>query len=143
MTSFGELSMTGTTGRHTWVMGGALQREAFDPLDVQRFAYTYTTPGVFGQDDVVFVPWLTGSGSVRSSRLEAGPYAGRTMARMARSLTEDRGNARTPGRQGRQELWRISWRRGASRREQPSGLIVVVHALPQADVAAITVLGVR
>jgi iron complex outermembrane receptor protein len=65
MTSFGELSMTGTAGRHTWVAGSALQREAFNPIDVPRFAYTHTTPAVFGQDDVVLAPWLTGSGSVR------------------------------------------------------------------------------
>jgi len=64
-TSFGELSMTGTAGRHTLVAGGALQHETFVPIDVPRFAYRYTTPAVFGQDDVAFAPWLTGSGSIR------------------------------------------------------------------------------
>src|SRR5262245_51664676 len=59
-TSFGELSMTGTAGRHTLVAGGALQHETFVPIDVPRFAYRYTTPAVFGQDDVAFAPWLTG-----------------------------------------------------------------------------------
>jgi len=66
MTSFGEVSVTGTTGRHTWVTGAALQRETFDPLDVPRFAYRYTTPGIFAQDDVVLAPWLTGSASARA-----------------------------------------------------------------------------
>src|ERR1041384_4133668 len=64
-TTFGEATITGTAGRHTWVAGGALERETFDPLDVPRFAYTYTTPGVFAQDDVVIRPWLTAAASVR------------------------------------------------------------------------------
>jgi len=64
-TSFGEASITGTNGRDTWVAGGALQRETFNPIDVPRFRYAYTIPGVFGQDDHVFAPWLTASASAR------------------------------------------------------------------------------
>jgi len=64
-TSFGELSMTGTAGAHTWVAGGALQRERFRPIDVPRFGYTYTIPGIFAQDDYVLARWLTASASAR------------------------------------------------------------------------------
>jgi iron complex outermembrane receptor protein len=64
-TSFGELSMTGTAGAHTWVAGAAMQRERFRPIDVPRFDYTYTIPGVFAQDDYVLTRWLTASASAR------------------------------------------------------------------------------
>ena len=64
-TSFGEASMTGTSGAHTWVAGGALQHETFRPLDVPRFGYSYTIPGVFAQDDYVAARWLTASASAR------------------------------------------------------------------------------
>jgi iron complex outermembrane receptor protein len=36
-TWFGETSLTGTTGRHTWVGGAALQRDTFRSPDVPRF----------------------------------------------------------------------------------------------------------
>ena len=70
-TSFGEISMTGTAGRNTWVAGGALQYESFRPLDVSRFEYAYTIPGLFGQDDLVLARWLTVSGSARVDRHSA------------------------------------------------------------------------
>jgi len=70
-TSFGEASVTGTMGAHTWVAGGALQRERFRALDVPRFDYTYTIPGVFGQDDLVLTRWLTASASARVDRHSA------------------------------------------------------------------------
>ena len=64
-TSFGETSLTGTAGANTWVAGAALQRETFRGIDVPRFDYTYTIPGVFGQDDYVISKWLTASASAR------------------------------------------------------------------------------
>jgi len=70
-TSFGEISVTGTTGPNTWVTGGALQHETFGPLDVPRFEYAYTIPGLFGQDDLVLAKWLTVSGSARVDRHSA------------------------------------------------------------------------
>jgi hypothetical protein len=30
----------GTTGKHTWVVGAAGQRDAFHPQDTPQFAYT-------------------------------------------------------------------------------------------------------
>jgi outer membrane receptor for ferrienterochelin and colicins len=63
---FGELTIRGTHGRHTWVAGAAAEREAYRPLDVTRFAYRYTTPGVFVQDDIAVAPWLSLSASARA-----------------------------------------------------------------------------
>lgn len=63
---FGEASVRGTTGRHTWVAGAAVERDAYRPLDVGRFAYRYVTPGVFVQDDVSLASWLSVSASARA-----------------------------------------------------------------------------
>lgn len=62
---FGELSIKGTSGRNTWVVGLADQRDAFRPRDVPRFAYTYNAPGLFAQDDLNVASWLTVSASAR------------------------------------------------------------------------------
>jgi outer membrane receptor for ferrienterochelin and colicins len=62
---FGELSVRGTVGKDTWVVGLADQRDAFVPRDVPRFAYTYVVPGLFAQDDFNVTPWLSVSASAR------------------------------------------------------------------------------
>src|SRR5581483_10504933 len=62
---FGELSIRGTTGKHTWVAGAAGQRDAFRPRDTPQFAYTYVAPGIFAQDDITLAPWLSVSASAR------------------------------------------------------------------------------
>src|SRR5262249_38016311 len=64
-TFFGELSARRRLGQHTLVLGAALDRDAFAPRDVPRFAYTFTTPGVFAQDDMDLSSWLAISGSAR------------------------------------------------------------------------------
>jgi iron complex outermembrane receptor protein len=64
--AFGEASLRGTSGRHTWVVGAAAERDAYRPEDVPRFAYTSTVPGVFVQDDVTIAPWLSISASARA-----------------------------------------------------------------------------
>jgi iron complex outermembrane receptor protein len=63
--AFGELSARGSAGRNTWVAGVAAERESYVPKDVQRFAYTYTTPGVFVQDDIDIAAWVSVSASAR------------------------------------------------------------------------------
>lgn len=63
---FGEVSLRGSAGRHTWVAGVAAERDSYRPRDVTRFAYTYVTPGVFLQDDVNIAPWLSVSASARA-----------------------------------------------------------------------------
>ncbi len=64
-TVFGELAVRGASGRHTWVAGAAYERDAYTPVDVPRFAYTYDVPGVFVQDDVDVTSWLALSGGGR------------------------------------------------------------------------------
>jgi iron complex outermembrane receptor protein len=63
---FGEISLRGSKGRHTWVAGAAAERDAYRPRDVPRFSYTYVTPGVFVQDDIALAPWLSVSASARA-----------------------------------------------------------------------------
>ena len=64
-TAFGEVTIRGAAGMHTWVAGGAFERDAYDPTDVPRFGYTFTTPGLFAQDDLTIRPWLLVSASGR------------------------------------------------------------------------------
>jgi len=62
---FAESTLRGTTGRNTWVAGAAFERDAYRPEDVPRFRYTYRSPGVFAQDDLQLVSWLSLSMSAR------------------------------------------------------------------------------
>jgi len=64
-TAFGEGTIRGRAGRHTWVGGVAVEREAYRPRDLQQFAYTFTVPGVFVQDDIDVATWLSLSASGR------------------------------------------------------------------------------
>jgi iron complex outermembrane receptor protein len=51
-TAFGEVTLRTTAGRHTVVAGAAIEREAYRPLDLPQFRYSFIVPGVFLQDDV-------------------------------------------------------------------------------------------
>jgi iron complex outermembrane receptor protein len=64
-TLFGEVALRGAAGAHTWVVGAAFEREAYTPVDVPRFAYTFNVPGIFAQDDVTLTSWLSVSASAR------------------------------------------------------------------------------
>ena len=64
-TWFGEMTIRGRSGRHTWVGGGAVERDAYRPIDFEQFAYTFIVPGVFLQDDVDLTTWLSISASGR------------------------------------------------------------------------------
>ena len=64
-TAFGEVTLRAMKGRHTLVGGVALEHDRYRPVDLPQFAYTYTTPGVFIQDDVDVTAWLTVSASGR------------------------------------------------------------------------------
>ena len=50
-TSFAEGSLTGTAGRHTWVVGSAFQQDDYDPEQIERFDYRFATPAIFAQDE--------------------------------------------------------------------------------------------
>jgi len=62
---FGEVSVRGARGRHTWVGGAAYERESLNPLDVPRFEYFHRVPGFFAQDDMQWRDWLTISAGAR------------------------------------------------------------------------------
>ena len=64
-TAFGEVAVRGAAGRHTWVAGAAIERDAYRPRDLPQFAYTFTVPGVFVQDDIDVRTWLSLSASGR------------------------------------------------------------------------------
>ncbi len=63
---FGEVAVRGVAGRHTWVAGAAVDRDAYRPRDVPRFAYLYVTPGIFVQDDFDVASWLSLSAGARA-----------------------------------------------------------------------------
>lgn len=62
---FGETTIRGSAGSHVWVAGAAIERDAYVPRDVPRFAHAFVTPGVFLQDDWNVSKWLATSGSAR------------------------------------------------------------------------------
>ncbi len=64
-TWFGEGSMTGSRGRHTWVAGVSLQQDRHESPDLPDFDYSFSSPAAFVQDEIRFGPRLTVGGSVR------------------------------------------------------------------------------
>jgi len=64
-TVYGEMALRGIAGRHTWVVGAAIEFDRYSGEDVPRFDYSFTEPGVFVQDDVEIADWLTVSASGR------------------------------------------------------------------------------
>jgi iron complex outermembrane receptor protein len=64
-TMFGEASIGGASGDHTWAFGAALQSDFYRSTDVPRFDYSYVVPALFAQDDLVLNTTLTVSGSTR------------------------------------------------------------------------------
>jgi iron complex outermembrane receptor protein len=63
---FAESTVRGTTGHNTWVAGAAFERDSYRPEDVPQFRYTFRSPGVFAQDDLQPVSWLSLSVSARA-----------------------------------------------------------------------------
>jgi len=64
-TGFAEATVRRAIAHHTLVVGAALERDSFQPLDTPQFGYTYTTPGVFVQNDVDLARWFALSASAR------------------------------------------------------------------------------
>lgn len=67
-TVFGEMTVRAPAGRHTLVAGAAIERDAYRPTDLPQFAYTFTVPGAFVQDDIDVAKWLSLSASGRVDR---------------------------------------------------------------------------
>ncbi|HET9373094.1 MAG TPA: TonB-dependent receptor [Vicinamibacterales bacterium] len=64
-TAFGEITLRGSAPRQTWVVGVAAEHDRYTPEDLPQFGFSFTTPGVFAQDDIDLAPWLPVSGSAR------------------------------------------------------------------------------
>lgn len=64
-TAFGEASLSGASGAHSWVLGAALQQDRYAPRDVSRFAYRFDVPAVFAQDQVALGDRASVSASAR------------------------------------------------------------------------------
>ena len=67
-TAFTEAALSGSSGRHTWVVGAALQQEDYAARELPEFDYRFTVPGIFAQDEYAPSEWLTLSVSARVDR---------------------------------------------------------------------------
>lgn len=52
-TWFGEGSLSGAAGRHSWVVGSAFQQDLYEPIHVGQVEYRFRSPAVFVQDEIV------------------------------------------------------------------------------------------
>jgi outer membrane receptor for ferrienterochelin and colicins len=85
-TAFGEVAVRGTAGRHTWVSGIAVERDAYTPRDVARFEYAFWSPGGFAQYDVTLSPAVSVSASGRVDfHSEYGTFFSPRISALARS----------------------------------------------------------
>ncbi|TVR53523.1 MAG: TonB-dependent receptor, partial [Gemmatimonadales bacterium] len=64
-TGFVEAALSGVAGVHTWVLGGALQRDGYRSETFPTFDYTFTVPSLFAQNEVGLTRDLVLSGSAR------------------------------------------------------------------------------
>lgn len=64
-TWFGETSLAGSRGAHTWVVGAAVSQDHLQHRDLPGFSYRFTAPGVFAQDEVVLGDRATVAAGVR------------------------------------------------------------------------------
>ena len=87
-TWFSEGAMTGQRGRHTWVLGAALQRDKYSARDLPAFDYNHVVPGVFAQDDFPVTSWLAVSASARGDfHNEFGSFFSPRISALLRSST--------------------------------------------------------
>lgn len=61
-----EASMSRAFGSHMLVAGGAVELQKYRNTSAPRFDYSWTTPGVFIQDDIALSPSLSFSASLRA-----------------------------------------------------------------------------
>ncbi|MEQ8331001.1 MAG: TonB-dependent receptor [Longimicrobiales bacterium] len=64
-TAFAEVALSGQDGRHLWVVGAAVQHDAYDHDELPAFSFAYTVPALFVQDEVRVSDWMTLAASVR------------------------------------------------------------------------------
>jgi len=64
-TGFAEVALSGQDGAHFWVLGLAVQHDAYDHEEFGAFSFGYTVPAIFAQDEFEVAQWLTLAGSLR------------------------------------------------------------------------------
>jgi outer membrane receptor for ferrienterochelin and colicins len=84
-TLFAEAALSGQDGRHTWVLGAALQHDRYAATDVSGFDFDHTVPALFAQDEVTLAPWLTLAASARLDlHSEYGAFAAPRLSALVR-----------------------------------------------------------
>ena len=82
---FGEASITGTSGPHTWVAGAAFPQDRYDLREGPPFDYSFSAPGFFAQDEIAFGPRLLLAASARADlHSEYGTLASPRLSLLAR-----------------------------------------------------------
>jgi iron complex outermembrane receptor protein len=66
LTSFAETSLLGSRGRHTWVVGAAIQQDRFDLRERPQFDYRFWSPAIFAQDEIAVSSAFTVAASARA-----------------------------------------------------------------------------
>lgn len=98
-TLFAETSLRGADGAHLWVVGAALQRDAYRADVAKAFEYTYLVPSVFAQDEITLGDRMTASVSVRGDwHNEYGTFVTPRLALLVR--TSEEGSVRLAGGTG-------------------------------------------
>jgi outer membrane receptor for ferrienterochelin and colicins len=64
-TWFGEASIGGMSGRHTWAAGSAIQSDVYRAGELSNFNYTYVVPAMFVEDYYALSSRVSVSGSAR------------------------------------------------------------------------------
>jgi outer membrane receptor for ferrienterochelin and colicins len=62
---FGESSIAGVSGRHSWVAGGAVSQDRYRNASAPGVDFTFTAPGLFVQDDIRLNDSVSASVSAR------------------------------------------------------------------------------
>ena len=82
---FGEGSLQGLSGRHTWVVGAAFQQDRFTLDERSSFDYRFSSPAVFGQDEIAFgQKWTIGLSARSDWHSEYGMLATPRLSFLAR-----------------------------------------------------------
>jgi outer membrane receptor for ferrienterochelin and colicins len=86
-TWFAEGALNGSSGRHNWVAGTAVQQDGYRNTDLPSFDYRYTSTALFAQDDYAPVPWLSASVSGRLDfHSDFGPFLSPRVSVLAKPI---------------------------------------------------------
>ncbi len=88
-TGFGEVVLRGATGKHVWVIGGAIQQDHFHHRDLEGFDFNFVTPALIAQDEIQLSDKFTLGVSARLDRhSEYGTFASPRISLLAKPSPE-------------------------------------------------------